>query len=159
MRASSAGWILLGAVGALVAGVTVAVRAAVRGQLTLDVGRGRSVRALGPMTVMLAAPRDVVFDVAAAPYAAPAPTQLRRHVDVLQHSPGMVLASHRTTVGRDVAVTLEGVVLERPERIWFRLVRGPVPHAVEELGRPPGLAGPDLTAVADAILAADEPPG
>ncbi|MGH2488789.1 MAG: hypothetical protein ACRDFR_04140 [Candidatus Limnocylindria bacterium] len=47
MRASSAGWILLGAVGALVAGVTVAVRAAVRGQFTLDVGIGRSVRPLG----------------------------------------------------------------------------------------------------------------
>lgn len=132
MRTSSAGWIMLGAISALVAGVTVAVRAAVRGQLTLDVGRGRSVRALGPMTVMVAAPRDVVFDVAAAPYAARAPKELRRHVEVLQRSPGMVLAAHRTPVGREVAVTVEGVVLERPERIGFRLVRGPVPHVVEE---------------------------
>jgi len=43
-----------------------------------------------------------------------------------------VLAAHRTPVGRDVAVTVEGVVLERPTRIGFRLVRGPVPHVVEE---------------------------
>jgi len=132
MRASSAGWILLGAAGALVAGVTVAVRAAVRGQLTLDVGIGRSVRPLGPIAIRVAAPRDVVFDVAAAPYGPRAPRELRRHVEVLQRSPGMVLAAHRTPVGRDVAVTIEGVVLERPDRIGFRLVRGPVPHVVEE---------------------------
>lgn len=131
-RGSSAGWILLGAAGAVGAGVTVGVRAAVRGQLTLDIGIGRSVRALGPITVMVAAPRDVVFDMAAAPYGPRAPKELRRHVEVLQGSPGMVLAAHRTPVGRDVAVTIEGVVLERPERIGFRLVRGPVPHVVEE---------------------------
>ncbi len=132
MRASSAGWILLGAVGALVAGVTVAVRAAVRGQLTLDVGVGRSVRPLGPIAIRVMAPRGVVFDVAAAPYGPRAPKELRRHVEVLQRSRGMVLAAHRTPVGRDVAVTVEGVVFERPERIGFRLVRGPVPHVVEE---------------------------
>lgn len=131
-RRGSVGWALVGAVGVLVAGAAVAARAAVRGQLTLDVGRGRSVRALGPMDVLVAAPRDVVFDVAGAPYAARAPKELRGHVEVLQRSPGMVLAAHRTPVGREVAVTLEGVVLERPERIGFRLVRGPVPHVVEE---------------------------
>jgi hypothetical protein len=132
LRASSAGWILLGAVGALVAGVTVAVRAAVRGQLTLDVGVGRSVRPLGPIAIRVVAPRGIVFDVAAAPYGPRAPKELRSHVDVLQRSPGMVLAAHRTPAGRDIAVTVEGVVLERPERIGFRLVRGPVPHVVEE---------------------------
>jgi hypothetical protein len=44
----------------------------------------------------------------------------------------MVLAAHRTRVGRSVAVTVEGVTLERPTRIGFRLVRGPVPHVAEE---------------------------
>ena len=132
LRASSVGWFLLGAAGTLLGAAAVAVRAAVRGQLTLDVGVGRCLRQLGPSSIEVAAPRDVVFDVAAAPYAARAPRELRRHVEVLQRAHGMVLAAHRTPVGRDVAVTVEGVVLERPERIGFQLVRGPVPHVVEE---------------------------
>lgn len=124
--------VLFGVVGALLAGAWVALRAAVRGQLTLDLGIGRSVRPLGPIEVRIKAPRDVVFDVAAAPYGPNAPRELRGHVEVLQRSPGMVLAAHRTPVGRHVAVTVEGVVLERPNRIGFRLVRGPVPYVVEE---------------------------
>lgn len=51
---------------------------------------------------------------------------------MVQRSPGMMIAPHRTPVGRDVAVTVEGVVLERPSRMGFHLVRGPVPHVVEE---------------------------
>lgn len=132
VHGSRVGSVLAGAAGVLLAAGAFAVRAAIRGQLTLDLGLGRSVRPLGPMTISVSAPRDVVFDVAAAPYAPRAPRELRHHVEVLQRSPGMVLAAHRTPVGRDVAVTTEGVVLERPDRIEFRLVRGPVPHVVEE---------------------------
>lgn len=132
VRSSWLGWVLLGIAGAWFTGVWVALRAVVRGQLTVDLGVGRSVRPLGPIAIRVEAPRDVVFEVAAAPYGPQAPRELRRHVEVLQHSPGMVLAAHRTPVGRDVAVTVEGVVLDRPERIGFRLVRGPVPHVVEE---------------------------
>lgn len=82
--------------------------------------------------MVIAAPRDVVFDVAAAPYRPRPPKEVRARVDVLERAQGMVLAAHRTPVGGDVAVTLECVVLEPPERIGFRVVRGPVPHAVEE---------------------------
>ena len=38
------------------------------GQLTLDTGVGRTLRPLGPITVAMAAPRDTVFAVIAAPY-------------------------------------------------------------------------------------------
>jgi hypothetical protein len=104
----------------------------VRGQLTVDLGIGRSVRRLGPIAIRVAAPREVVFDVTAAPYGPHPASDLRRHVEVLQRSSGMVLAAHRTPVGRVETVTVEGVVLERPSRIGFFLVRGPVPHVVEE---------------------------
>jgi hypothetical protein len=44
----------------------------------------------------------------------------------------MVLAAHRTKVGRRLTtVTVETVRFTRPERIDFRLLRGPVPHVVE----------------------------
>jgi hypothetical protein len=44
----------------------------------------------------------------------------------------MVLAAHRTPV-RDglVATTVETVRFERPGTVYFRLLRGPVPHVVE----------------------------
>ena len=43
----------------------------------------------------------------------------------------MVLAAHYTRSGRLTTTTVETVRFERPERIWFRLLRGPVPHVLE----------------------------
>ena len=43
----------------------------------------------------------------------------------------MVLAAHFTPVKCGTTTTLETVHFERPDRIDFRLVRGPVPHLVE----------------------------
>ena len=43
----------------------------------------------------------------------------------------MVLAAHSTQVKCGTTTTLETVRFERPDRIDFRLVRGPVPHLVE----------------------------
>jgi hypothetical protein len=44
----------------------------------------------------------------------------------------MVLAAHRTALGRGmVATTVETVRFERPVAVHFRLVRGPIPHVVE----------------------------
>jgi hypothetical protein len=44
----------------------------------------------------------------------------------------MVLAAHRTPVrGELVATTVETVRFERPGAVHFRLLRGPVPHAIE----------------------------
>ena len=43
----------------------------------------------------------------------------------------MVLAAHYTKVKCGVTSTVETVHFERPDRINFRLVRGPVPHVRE----------------------------
>ncbi len=53
-------------------------------------------------------------------------------VQILERGDGMVLAAHRTPVGGGlVAVTVETVTFNPPERIGFRLVRGPVPYVAE----------------------------
>ena len=103
----------------------------VRGALTLDLGIGRRMRALGPMARTIAAPRETVFDVIAGPYLGRTPRALARKLDVWERGSDMVLAAHFATVGRLNTATVETVRFERPERISFRLVRGPVPHVTE----------------------------
>jgi Polyketide cyclase / dehydrase and lipid transport len=106
----------------------------VTGKLTIDTGWGRRVRPLGPFGVQIAAPAATVFDVIAAPYLGRAPRAMSAKLRVLQRGTGMVLAEHYTSVhqGRLTAVTLETVTFDRPHRVAFRLVRGPVPHITEE---------------------------
>jgi hypothetical protein len=106
--------------------------ALVTGRLSLDLGIGRRTRPLGPLSVEIAAPREVVYEVAAAPYAMRRPRAMREKVDVLERGDGMVLAAHRTPVGGGlVAVTVETVTFDPPTRLGFRLVRGPVPFVTE----------------------------
>jgi len=106
----------------------------VTGKLTLDTGWGRRVRPLGPFGVDIRAPAETVFDVIAAPYLGRTPRALAGKLRVLHGGTDMVLAEHYTPVhhGRLTAVTLETVTFDRPNRIAFRLVRGPVPHITEE---------------------------
>ena len=103
----------------------------VRGSLALDLGIGRRVRPLGPLTFEIAALRDVVFDVVAGPYLGRTPRALREKLEVLERGADLVLAAHHTPAYGLRATTLETVRFERPERVHFRLVRGPVPHVVE----------------------------
>ncbi len=58
--------------------------------------------------------------------------RLPRSCGVLERGADLVLAEHFTRVGPLTAVTLETVSFDRPSRIGFRLVRGPVPHVTEE---------------------------
>ncbi len=102
------------------------------GQLTLDTGIGRTRRPLGPITVVMVAPRETVFDVIAAPYLGRTPQAMGGEIEVIERASDMVLAAHRTPVGAGiVTTTVETVRFDRPETIDFRLVRGPVPHVVE----------------------------
>lgn len=104
----------------------------VSGALPVDLGVGRRLRPLGPQTLDIAAPRDVVFDVIAQPYLGRTTRTMREKVRVLERGSDMVLAAHVTpTGGRWKAVTVETVRFSRPERVGFRLVRGPVPYVVE----------------------------
>lgn len=103
----------------------------VRGALTLDLGIGRRVRPLGPITRTFAAPPELVFDVIAAPYLGRTPRAMADKLRVWERGQDMVLAEHLTQVGRLTTSTLETVRFERPDQIDFRLVRGPVPYVAE----------------------------
>lgn len=104
----------------------------VRGSLSPDLGIGRRYRPLGPVRVPIAAPREVVFDVVSGPYLGRTPRALRAKLEVLERGSDLVLAAHYTQTYGLTATTIEMVRFERPERVHFRLVRGPVPHVVEQ---------------------------
>jgi hypothetical protein len=114
-------------------GLAAAYLGLVTGSLSVDVGVGRRVHPLGPQAVDIAAPREVVFDVVAGPYLGRTPRAMPEKLDVLERGSDLVLAGHFTPIagGRLTAVIVETVRFTRPERIDFRLVRGPVPHVAE----------------------------
>jgi hypothetical protein len=106
----------------------------VTGACPLDLGLGRRVRPLSPQQLEMAAPRELVFDVIAEPYLGRTPRAVAEKLRVLEAGSDMVLAVHFTPLGGRlglVAQTVETVRFTRPERVDFRLVRGPVPHVVE----------------------------
>lgn len=120
-------------VAALLGALVVVFRGLITGALPVDLGIGRRVRPLGPLTLGIDAPREVVFDVIEAPYLARQTRAIAEKIRVLERGTDMVLAAHRTPLrGRLVATTVETVRFTRPDRVDFRLVRGPVPHVVEE---------------------------
>ena len=104
----------------------------VTGAMPVDLGLGRRVRQLGPFGVDIRAAQEPVFDLLSRPYLGRQTRAMAEKIRVLERGTDMVLAAHRTPVrGRLVAVTVETVRFTPPERIDFRLVRGPVPHVTE----------------------------
>jgi hypothetical protein len=127
---------LVGALAGIVLSVVLAAAvwfvATATGRMTIDTGWGRRTRRLGPQVVRLGAPRERAFELLGVPYLSERPPRaLREKVDVIERADGMVLAAHRTKAGPFTAVTVETVTFEPPERIGFRLVRGPVPYVRE----------------------------
>ena len=114
------------------------------GALTLDLGVGRRVQTPGPLVETIRAPQDVVFDVIAAPYLGRTPRALADRLHVWERSSEMVLAAHFTPVKCGTTTTLETVRFQRPDRIDFRLVRGPVPYLAESFLLSPRGAGAEL---------------
>jgi hypothetical protein len=115
----------------------------VRGALTVDLGVGRRTRELGPLTSTMHAPPDVVFDVIAGPYLGRTPQALAEKVRVVERGTDMVIAEHFTPAlgGRVVSTTVESVRFERPHRVSFRLLRGPVPLVTETFDLAAGARG------------------
>jgi hypothetical protein len=85
----------------------------------------------GPVTWKIASDRETVFQVIACPYLEKTPRSMKDHLQVWERGTDMVLAAHFTKVKCGITSTVETVQFERPERISFRLVRGPVPHLKE----------------------------
>jgi hypothetical protein len=115
------------------------------GALSLDVNIGRRVRLLGPIDRVIGAPPEVVFDVIAEPYLNKTPHAMEAKLRVLVRGADMALAEHYTPIGYGLkATTLETVHFERPSRVSFRLVKGPVPHVVEIFELSAGALGTDF---------------
>ena len=91
----------------------------VRGSLTLNVGIGRSLRALGPLSCQVAAPREVVFDVVSAPYLHRTPRALESKLRVLERGDNLVgllrLARRAFAVGPQEALQ---IAVERPRAMF-----------------------------------------
>jgi hypothetical protein len=105
----------------------------VTGAVPVDLGLGRRTRPLGPFGVDIHAPAEVVFDVLSEPYLGRQTRAVAEKIEILERGSDMVLAAHRTPLrSRLVATTVETVRFTRPDRVDFRLTRGPVPHVVEQ---------------------------
>lgn len=102
------------------------------GKLTLDLGWGRSFHEVGPITARIEAPRSLVFEQIASPYLGRTPKDARDRLQVWERGADMVVARHVSKVSFYTAETVEAVRFEEPERVVFRHLRGPVPHATEE---------------------------
>jgi hypothetical protein len=124
-------WVTVGVLGAVVilwaAGMFLLLA---MGRLSLDLGWGRSVHPLGPITTRISAPRDLVFEVVSAPYTGRATSG--SGIELLARSDTLVVAAHHTKVHFYTARTVEAVELEPPSRVRFRHLTGPVPYAVEQ---------------------------
>ena len=87
----------------------------------------------------------MVFDVIADPYLVRTPRAFEEKLDVWERGTDMALAAHFTQTPIGKTTTVETVRFDRPTRIDFRLLRGPVPHVSESFELKPSEAGTELT--------------
>jgi hypothetical protein len=124
-------WITLGVLAALLIALLAGMFLLLAmGRLHLDLGWGRSLHELGPITIRIAAPRDLVFEIISAPYLGRTPGG--SGIEVVARGDTIAVAAHQTKVHFYTARTVEVVEFEPPTRVGFRHLTGPVPHAVEQ---------------------------
>jgi Polyketide cyclase / dehydrase and lipid transport len=129
--ATTALWVTVGVLGVLLVGAMAgAFLLLAMGRMHLDLGWGRSLHELGPITVTIAAPREQVFEIIAAPYLGRAPRD--SGIDVLARGDDVAVAAHHTKVHFYTARTVEVLEFDAPARVAFRHLVGPVPHAREQ---------------------------
>ena len=102
---------------------------------------------LGPITLDVPASPEVVFDVVAAPYLGKTPRAMADKLRVIDRGSDLVVADHFTPIlgGRFVVTTRETVAFERPHRVAFRLLHGPVAFVDEEYLLDPAESGTAFT--------------
>jgi len=122
-------WLAAGLAAILLAGAAASVLLLAMGRLSLDLGWGRSIHPLGPITIRIAAPREQVFDLIRSPYVGRTPRA--SGIEVLARGDGLVVAAHNTKVHFYTARTVEVVEFEPPETVSFKHLIGPVPHGEE----------------------------
>ena len=143
MIASLGQWIAIGVLGAvLIAGAAAGFLLLAMGRLSLDLDWGRSLHELGPITISIDAPRDMVFEMIRAPYAGRTPRG--SGIKVLAKTDGLAVAAHHTKVHFYTSRTIEVIEFEPPDRIEFRHLAGPVPHAVEKFTLSENAGGTEL---------------
>ncbi|HKH41531.1 MAG TPA: SRPBCC family protein [Solirubrobacterales bacterium] len=124
-------WIAVAVLGVLlIAGMAGGFLLLAMGRLHLDLGWGHSLHELGPIEIRIAAPRDLVFEMIREPYLGHSPRG--SSIEVLARGKDLAVAAHHTKVHFYTARTVESVKFEPPDRVGFRHLTGPVPHAVEE---------------------------
>ncbi|MGN6170099.1 MAG: SRPBCC family protein [Solirubrobacteraceae bacterium] len=135
-------WIAVGALAALIVAWSATLFLALAmGRVNLDLGLGRSFHQLGPITATIRAPRELVFEIIAAPYAGRASVA---GIEVLAHSEHLAVARHHTRMHFYTAQTTEVIDLKPPTRVGFRHLTGPVPHAREQFVLEETEAGTEL---------------
>jgi hypothetical protein len=140
--ATTVPWIAVGVLGALlVAGAAGLFLLMAMGRLTLDLGWGRSMHPLGPITVQIVAPRDLVFEMINAPYAGRAGGS---GIEVITRGDHLVVAAHYTKVHFYTARTVEVIEFDPPGRVSFRHLGGPVPDATEQFALTEAASGTEL---------------
>jgi polyketide cyclase/dehydrase/lipid transport protein len=135
-------WIAVGALTALLLSLSAGLFLALAmGRAHLDLGVGRSLHQLGPITTTIRAPRELVFEIIAAPYLGHSSVP---GIEVLASSQGLVVARHQTRVHFYTAQTTEAIEFTPPTHVGFRHLSGPVPHALEEFALEETDAGTEL---------------
>lgn len=135
----------VGRIGLLSGAVGVGYVLLVRGDVAPNLRIGRRTRPLGPLTRHVEAPPETVFSVIAGPYLDRTPRALSDKVKVLERGADMVLAEHYTKAKFGLTTTtLETVRFERPNKVFFRLARGPVPSVEETFELLPSQSGTEF---------------
>ena len=135
-------WIAVGALAALLLALSAGLFLALAmGRAHLDLGFGRSIHQLGPISATIRAPRELVFEIIAAPYLGRSSVP---GIEVLARGEGLVVARHETRVHFYTAQTTEAIDFTPPTRVGFRHLCGPVPHAIEKFALEETDAGTEL---------------